>query len=120
MRRAALVGERLFARLPLTPPLGILCAHPVLEGVLLVPKRVHVLLRGRLGVHRRYLCVPPYYLHRVVLVDIFLNLPHQLILSLVKLEGPLKRCARAALLSPQVERCERPGKLLRQCEYLLV
>lgn len=120
MRRAALVRERLLAGLPLAPPLGILCAHPVLERVLLVAKRVHVPLRGRLGLHRGYLCVPPYYLHRVVLVDIFLDLPHQLILSLVKLEGPLKRSARAALLSPQVERCERPGQLLRQCEYLFV
>jgi hypothetical protein len=85
MRRAALVRERLLARLPLTPPFGVLCAHPILERVLLVPKRVHVPLRWRLGMHGGYLCVPPYYLHRVVLVDTFLDLPHQMILSLVKL-----------------------------------
>ena len=107
MRRAAfIVRERLFARLSLTSPLGVLGAHPILEGVLLIAKRVHVPLRGRISLYGGYLCVPSYYLDRVIIVDTFLDLSHQLILSLVKLEGPLKRCADPALLGPQVERCK--------------
>jgi len=100
MRRAAfVVRERLLARLPLSSPLGILCAHPILKRVLLVAKRVHVPLRGRITLYGGYLCVPFYNLDRVIIVDTFLDLPHQLILSLVKLESPLKRCADPALLS---------------------
>ena len=103
-RAAALVRERLLARLlPLTSITisRILSAHPVVEGgVFIFTKGVHVPLWGRISLYGGYLCVPSYNLDRVIIVDTFLDLPHQLILSLVKLEGPLKRCADPAILSP--------------------
>ena len=119
MRGAALMRERLLARSAPASPIRVL-GPPAVIGVILA-EGVHVPLRRRLGLYGGYLRMPPYYLDRVVIVDAFLDLSHQLILPLVKIEGPLQRCRPSPPLPrPRVKRCERPRQLLRQREYLLI
>ena len=65
-----------------TPALRLLGPHLIIR--LIVPERVHVPLRGRLRLYGRYFGMPPYYLYRVIFVDTFLDLSHQLILPLIE------------------------------------